>query len=266
MRPSSITIPMNVFERNFIVYCPLANQEGGVLITRNSPIQFVFGFLKEHPTSTPFPEDYSLFDDPLSGFEWTCPIAYQEALLAGQITIKDVADDWEKLKTLRIDLEQTNFKPLSFEQLSGYFPKEQLVIYRPQSQFFEETKQVKELISNQNNFFHDRYDGQWFLNKMDDTRLYIIQVSYWQEKSCLKLQSDLYLMKEELLSYFDDYQGMKLRDLTLSDLIVLKNKTVEYKANQTAPKELEDYFTMLPKEKTAEWMNPANFYFDEVTA
>ena len=93
MRPSSITIPMNVFERNFIVYCPLANQEGGVLITRNSPIQFVFGFLKEHPTSTPFPEDYSLFDDPLSGFEWTCPIAYQEALLAGQITIKDVADD-----------------------------------------------------------------------------------------------------------------------------------------------------------------------------
>ena len=73
-------------------------------------------------------------------------------------------------------------------------------------------------------------------------------------------------MKEELLSYFDDYQGMKLRDLTLSDLIVLKNKMIEYKANQAAPKELEDYFTILPKQKTAEWMNPANFYFDEVIA
>lgn len=262
----TLRTPLDVIDFDFLVFTPLSErEEGGVLIHRLSEFTFVFGFIKANPTQTPFPKEFEIFDEQLSGFEWTCPKEYQEAQLKRQITIDDLLKNWMKLQSILVESKIINFKHLKIHELNTYFPKEKVVLNPVKEEICLESQQVKEFPLNQSIFFYDRYGTQWLMNRINISKVYIIQASYNPEKKQLKLNSDIHIMDELLLSLFESYEEMEINELSLKDLIILKNKTMNYMIKNDLPKFLEFSFTTYRKQDIVEWMNPEKYYFNQVS-
>ena len=266
MIATALKTPLDILDFDFLLFCPVKKDEaGGILISRLDEFKFVFSFLKQDPKPTPFTEDTVLFEGEIAGFEWTCPKEYQEAQFDRKITIGDVLNHWNELQTLWIKPEHSSVKVLNSQEVSTYFPKERIFVKRAETEFLKESQSLNECPFNLNIFFYDSYGTQWLLNRKDISRLYMVQVVYVPEEKRLELKSDAYIMDELILYLFEDYSELEWNDLTLSQLIRLKNKVLDYTLKQSLPKFSKFSFELYRKQDMIEWINPAKFYFDEVS-
>ena len=266
MIATALKTPLDILDFDFLLFCPIKKDEaGGILIKRLDEFKFVFSFLKQDPKPTPFTEDAVLFEGEIAGFEWTCPKEYQEAQFDRKITIGDVLNHWNELQTLWIKSEYSSVKVLNSQEVSAYFPKERIFVKRAETELLKESQSLNECPFNQNIFFYDSYGTQWLVNRKDISRLYMMQVVYVPEEKRLELKSDAYIMDELILYLFEDYSELEWNDLTLSQLIRLKNKVLDYTLKQSLPKFSKFSFELYRKQDMIEWMNPAKFYFDEIS-
>lgn len=163
-----------------------------------------------------------------------------------------------------LTIHDKTFKSLSASELEEFFPREKVVMEPLATRFVEEDCPLKDFQIHQAIFFNDRYGAQWLLNRNNISKLYLIQVVYVPEFRQLQLKSDVYIMDELVLSLFEEYKEMEWEELTLADMLKIKNKLLCQRLLQNLPEMLKFSFAIYSKDEMREWMNPMKYHFSEV--
>lgn len=250
--------PVDIFEFGVICYCPDTHKtisENGLVISRMSEFQYIIGILNVRPNDTKKTTE-ELFDKHNPGLIWTCPKALKEPLLNQTLLLRDVINYW-----LRVDesvgLINIAFEVASKTLLNEYFPREELVIKSLNTLFMEESQLLKQVPLRQSAFFKDQYNGQWIISRTNVSLLCLVKVFYDVKSSTLKVLSEAFMLNElALIVMKDQFSEREWEDLTLSELLTLKNLMHQYCSAQALHEPFTQSFRVYPISDVQTWISP----------
>lgn len=249
--------PLDLFEFGVICYCPDAKElsEHGLVINRMNEFEYLIGRIDFMPDETPSTKDW-LFDRYHPGMIWRCPEALKEALLDQTLLFQDIISHWLRADE-SIGLINTAFKVASLTLLNDYFPRKDLVIQSLNTIFLSESQLLKEIPLRQSAFFKDQYEGQWIISRINVSLLCLVQVFYEATNSTLKLISEAFMINElALLVMKDQFNEMEWEELTLAQVLLLKNVMQQSCSHQELSEAFKQAFRVYPMTDVQNWMSP----------
>ena len=259
MIPIDAQTPLDVFEFDALVYYPESTElfPYGVVVKRLREFQFAIGCLNFKPMPR-VPNQEELFLK-TPGFLWTCPTLLKEKFLDNQVTIRDVLSHYLQAN-IEIGLINTAFQPLNVSALLELFPRELLIIPPLKTELLEESKTLQEVRIHESIFFKDSYGGEWILNRNNISTVCLIRIALQTDPIKLKILSQAYIMNEMTLNLVRENENPDEWDqLTLRELLELKNWLENYTAFHLLSKPYKDAFRTHSIEDVEAWISMLKF-------
>ena len=123
--------------------------------------------------------------------------------------------------------------------------------------FLSESQLLKEIPLRQSAFLKDQYEGQWIISRINVSLLCLVQVFYEATNSTLKLISEAFMINElALLVMKDQFNEMEWEELTLAQVLLLKNVMQQYCSHQELSEPFKQAFRVYPMTDVQNWMSP----------